>query len=88
MLYLIRNSKSEFDFHTISDKKCIGIKLSFVDFQGNEMTNLLLCRTIGNGSLVLVNQVSRTDILQYMTSYNHAYIDKDLFVWTDKDVPV
>lgn len=76
----VRSNKPEFgcSMSTIDGKKCILFKPDFNDYLRNEMTDLLVYRAIGNGPMVLINQISRADILQYMTSYKQAYIDKDL----------
>lgn len=42
------------------------------------MTDLLVYRAIGNGPMILINQISKSDVLQNMTTYDRAYIDRDL----------
>lgn len=75
----VRSNKPEFgcSMSIINGKKCILFKPDFNDYMRNEMTDLLVYRAIGNGPMALVNQISKADVLQYMTTYNHAYVDKD-----------
>lgn len=76
----IRNNKPVFgcDLGMVDGKKCIKFKPEFIDFNANEMTDLLVYRAIDNGPMILLNQISKSDVLQNMTTYDRVYIDRDL----------